>query len=241
MSHVICVDGLAGNPNVTFNGLKTALEKEGHKVHLMPVNDIVTHQDRVSRVSRVYEQVRADFPNDRHFIIGQSAGGSAVRLAVAKLDKEYQPHGIILLSPAMPRGISFATKPLVRVMLRNVFSLIFRSQIALSDKDYSDLISPLPDDVLSSLSGTQVLISTSEARELAFFPAQYLPISCNCTIIYGDCDRWINPDAQEKSANIMRRKRDLTKFVILTCRIHGAGHFTLFHKETVDCICRSIY
>lgn len=241
MSHVICVDGLAGNPNFTFASLKNALEKINHKVHLMQVAGILTHQDRIDFVLKEINRVREEFPKDRYFLVGQSAGGSAVRCAAATLVVTEKPHGIVLLSPAMPSGISFTTIPLARVMMKYWFSLFCRSHIILDNKDYINLLSPLRDNDRDKIIGIQIPISSREARKLAFNPDPYVPVGCNCTIVYGSKDRWISPRAYERLREVMCHHKGVKNHTILTHRIMGTGHHTLLQKEAILEVCRAIY
>lgn len=243
MSHVICVDGLGGVPEVTFSKLRLALEKAKHTVHYVMTGDVISHEDRIDRVHRTILAVRREYPHDKFFLIGQSAGGSAVRCAIALLSDENLPHGIILLSSAMPSGIWYATTTLMRIMLRYGVRLFGNQPILLTDKELVDLLAPLPEGCEKKIPGSQVEIATAEARKLAFFPDPLQEIPRNCAIIYGDKDRWVRPRAQEILARRIREQcRDArNKVVVTTTRISGAGHLTLLHGEAISEICRLIY
>lgn len=243
MSHVICVDGLGGNPEITFSDLKVELERLKHTVHLAPITEITDHNGRIDYVIGSIAMVRGQYPGQRYFLIGQSAGGSAVRCAVAQLSEAELPDGIVLLSSAMPRWIWPATSTLLCKIAKYGRKLIQSEPIRLRDADYLDLIGPIRDDVKKAILDGQVPTPPREARELAFYPAPYRPVGCNVTIIYGSHDRWVRPRAQEVFAKRVRalaskaRKRTV---VSIHC-IKGAGHLTLLHREAIQLVSRSVY
>jgi pimeloyl-ACP methyl ester carboxylesterase len=157
------------------------------------------------------------------------------------LDEKYLPHGIVLLSSAMPRGIRYGTKTLRRIMIRYWLRLFTDEYISLTDDELLDLVRPVPDSSIPIITRSQPQTATAEARKLAFYPDKLKPVRCHCSIIYGDKDQWINPNSQETLARNIRTVNRTAgiKAVVTTNRIPGAGHLSLFHGTTaIDYICR---
>lgn len=221
----ICMDGLGGVPSITFAELKRVLEKGGHKVLIVDVDGIETHEDRIERVTRCYREERSRSKNPI-ILIGQSAGGSAVRIATERLElsKEMPPDGIILMSSAMPRFIWFTTKVLAKLMAKHIWKLLFARRIILPKADISKLLEPISrntDDL-----EVQV-IPGKEARHLAFWPRSFRGCSCPVLLVYGDDDNWIAPSAQKKLGKMFKKKNQNVELV----EVPASGHVTLFSKD----------
>jgi alpha-beta hydrolase superfamily lysophospholipase len=221
------MDGLGGTPYVTFSCLKERVEKEGHKVVYLPVNGIKTHSDRVKRI---IDGVEAFYkPEGKLFLVGQSAGGSAVRIACEDLNTAKKVSGIILLSPAMPRGIWYMTWTLFWTMLnwRYIWKLLLGiGEIVLRRLDYVQLISPIKCDLLDHASSRISPISSQEIRELAFNPPSLQPIHVHTLIIYGKRDKVIRPASFHQLARKIGR---VSRSCEVVC-FGEAGHTTLLSK-----------
>lgn len=147
MAILICMDGLAGCPGMTFGGLEKILTKNGHSVILVDVEGIQTHDDRIKKVLSCYEHVRTNFPGEKIFLLGQSAGGSAVRIAAESLEGLNQPDGVILMSPAMPRFIWYGTPVLMKIMMKRLWQIICGKTLNSTDAEARKLLSPMSKDV----------------------------------------------------------------------------------------------
>ena len=224
MAIIICMDGLAGDPETTFGDLKRELEGVGHKVILIDVEGIENHSDRINRVSNCYKEARRNSPEAKIFLAGQSAGGSAVRIATERMN-ENGPNGIILLSPAMPRFIWFGTWTLLHIMVKRFRDLLSK-EIRLTDRELTRLLHPLPEKYLQKSLGNQHPISAEEARELAFFPPPFIGVNCPVLLIYGKQDRWIASKAQRKLAEMLKKKASVTEIPF-----EGLGHSTLISSR----------
>jgi alpha-beta hydrolase superfamily lysophospholipase len=226
------MDGLGGTPHVTFSYLSDRAEKEGHTVVYLPVNGITTHSDRVKRV---VDGVEAFYkPEGKLFLVGQSAGGSAVRIACEDLGIAKKVSGIILLSPAMPRGIPYMTWTLFFTMIKWRYAwklLCGVGDIVMQQDDYMKLISPVRDELLNHVSSRISQISSKEIQELAFHPQEIQPIHVPTRIIYGKKDRVINPASFRKLAKQIGRasRTHCTIFCF-----GEAGHLTLTSKGRRD-------
>lgn len=229
MVTVICVDGLAGNPRTTFSSLRQELEEHEVRVEMLPSLPVTCHSDRTSDVLRMVKRSQKWGPVH---LVGQSAGGSAVFNAAPRI---HNPNfkSIILLSPAMPRGINYMTKTLLWIMLRNLHNLFGKKPFSLGGLDLLSLLSPVPQELCNEITRDSVPISPKEARELAFLPPKLGRISVPCLHIYGAKDRWISPWAQVNLRNRLVQKSP--KYVGM--EIPDAGHATLYHPATSAFIC----
>lgn len=232
MATFLCMDGLGGTACVTFSYFKKQAELVGHKVVYLATSEIKTHQDRVARVINGMN----DFykPGEKLFLVGQSAGGSAVRIACEDPTLAEKVSGIILLSPAMPRGIWYMTWALFRTMIswRYLWKLLCGvGEIVVRRFDYIQLIFPIKSNLIGHALSRIAPIPSQEARELAFYPPKLKPIDTHVLIIYGKQDRWIN----STSFHILARKIGrITKSCKSIC-FGEAGHLTLMSRgrETV--------
>jgi len=225
---IICSDGLGGNPEVNFCNLKSELENAGHKIVLVNTADVYDHEDRVNRVLKAYTDACSTNHSLKIFLLGYSAGGSAVRIVAEKYnDSDGGPDGVIMLSPAMPRFVWFCTGTLVRIMFWRTFSLLFAKTLNMTENETSQLLGPLSKNMLDQLISASIPISTKEARKLAFFPNKFLGFKCPVLHIYGDADRWISPRAQRKLADMLRQKNPL----VTSIQIPDSGHVILFSEH----------
>lgn len=219
MATIICVDGLAGDPVTTFGVLKKRLQADGHNVVILETSAVYQHEDRVHLALDAYESHRGD----EVFLVGQSAGGSAVRIAAERLEKE-EKHlaGVILLSPAMPRGIFFMTVPLLWVVLARFKALVVGEMVQPTEKEFYSLVAPLPEDVREDVIASRQPVSGVEARTLAVWPPKFVGYKFPTLHIWGDQDMWVSSSAQHKLS-----KKLLKAGYASANPIPGVGHLTL--------------
>lgn len=232
MVTVICIDGLAGHPETTFNSLKRYLMVYGYNVLVPNIDEtnVITHSDRVSLVLNEYKK-HNKIESDFIFLVGQSAGGSAVRIAAEKIEKEgLKVTGVILLSPAMPRGIFFMTKCLFKVMKKRLLDLFLGRVIKTTESEYSSLVEPVQRDIKDSIKNRRP-IQGIEGRELAFFPPKFIGYSFPTLHIFGSSDNWISPKAQKNFQTLLSKKGK-----VFSKEIDGVGHLVLSSnkKEEVE-------
>ncbi|MEX1120340.1 MAG: alpha/beta hydrolase family protein, partial [Candidatus Paceibacterota bacterium] len=217
MVTIICVDGLAGHPEYTFSALQSALEANGHIVNTIDTSAVASHADRVKLALCAYDTAMKPV-----VFVGQSAGGSAVRIAAERLEKEGKPlAGVVLLSPAMPRGILFMTRALWSVMKGRVREVFLGKPIRPTEKEYTTLIEPLPFiEGFAAIRSRQV-VSGIECRDL-LFPPKFVGYSYPTLHIWGVEDRWIAPSAQRKLNTMLKKSSEVT-----THELPHMGHLTL--------------
>jgi alpha-beta hydrolase superfamily lysophospholipase len=220
---LICVDGLGGHPETTFGCLKKTLEQMGHKVVLIDTPGVRTHEDRVQLILDEYTlQHGGDI-----FLVGQSAGGSAVRIAAERLEKLGKClTGIIQLSPAMPFGIVFMTWPLARVMKGRLWELFLGRSISTTMREYKTLVSPLSQEVEYEIVTSRQPVPGLEGRTLAFNPPRFVGYSFPTLHIFGSEDRWIAPRAQHILSKRLRKRSKTISY-----EVAGAGHLTLMSEK----------
>lgn len=240
---------------------------EFHVVHVT-TKDIKTHAQRVGRIKNAFNSALAT-RSDKVFIIGQSAGGSAARIAAEDIfENDMQNRsklgGIVMLSPAMPSGIWFQTWTLFKTMLRylpQMFGIGLHKRPHQSSRrknenldafwlardDHSALISPYKTVGLQDYTGYALEdaegIPAHEAWQLAFSPPGLRQIGCPVLHIWGDQDRWIDPGAQVKL------NKKLSALVpqgqLQTLVVSGAGHIVFYAgcdeaRHVSDTICNWI-
>jgi alpha-beta hydrolase superfamily lysophospholipase len=238
LKHIICMDGLAGHPETTFESL-LRLEGSDYHIVLAPTDGINSHFDRVRNIVATNSCIQRAHPQDPIFLLGQSAGASATHLAARQIAMEgnINVRGVVLLSPAVPSVWRFYTRPLAAVMLKYLLKLCSPKTIMLEEADYLKLISPLPDSIAKKLAANRQPIVTREARRLALCPPAFKTNCWKTFLGYGSADRWINPKAQEHFANRIRMKN----FMGVTIKAaEGAGHLTLSSEKgsaMVEAIC----
>jgi pimeloyl-ACP methyl ester carboxylesterase len=219
------MDGLAGNPAITFAELSQVLARAGHSVELVSIRDIDIHEDRIWAVKCSYQKARRSRPSESIVLLGYSAGGSAARILTERLSDTSitPPDGLIMLSPAMPRWIWYSTTTLAWMMLRRIMDILFARRIRLSDAELLKLLGPVPRDMLPKILGKQIPIAGGEARKL-IFPDPLGVVNCPVLHIWGDQDRWIRPKAQHSLCRKMReRGTAVTSHVLNNCG-HGILH-----------------
>jgi len=195
------MDGLGGCPQVTFGELKTALERNNHRVVLVNVLGIQTHEGRIERVLACYEHERSERPNEPIYFAGQSAGGDAIRIAAERLASENRDAcvaGVILLSPAMPRWVLFLTHVLFVTMAKRLVDLMLGRVVETTELEYEALVAPLPSHMREHIVAHRMPISGKEGRTLAFYPSKFKGYPFPTLHVYGDRDQWIAPHAQAK-------------------------------------------
>ena len=223
MALYIYMGGLADNPEATTQLLKEKLEITGHTFVSVKVDGIITHDNRIARVINMFNHQYLKQGHKQIILVGQSAGGSAVREAAKRLEGHCALKGVVMLSPAMPRGIFFLTWTLFKRMARRIDDLLLGCSMDLTVEEHTALISPMESKALKAAVEARVQVPGNEARELAFLPPTFKPYSAPTLIIYGTEDQWINPKAQEKLINLMRKSGMYVERFI----VYGAGHITL--------------
>lgn len=238
MATVICVDGLAGHPQTTFGSLKKRLEEDGHHVFLADTSSVVTHEGRVEIALNAYEGY-SDYSPGKIFLVGQSAGGSAVRVAAEEIDamEARSPllGGIVMLSPAVPRGILFMTKPLWQVIKKRWKELLFGLVVNPTEEEFESLVHPLPANARSSIIASRQPVSGVEARTLALWPPALQPYQYPTLHVYGDADTWIAPSAQGVFGKKLRKVLGI-EHLLETKVVPGAGHLTLASDQGSEVI-----
>ena len=222
MSTIICMDGLGGQPETTFAFLKEMLEKDGHVVILVSISgsENWSHRDRIERVKKEI----SDCTDKNIFLVGQSAGGSAVQIAADETEKEIK--GVIAMSPALPRGYFYLTLPLFLIMTRwkNFWRILLGRALAPTKREFEAFVSPLVSSRREKILESRQLIPGKEARELAFYPPKKVRPSSQTLIVFGEKDQWISPRALRKFA-----KQQKQKFpeLISILEVKESGHLTL--------------
>ena len=223
MSTVICVDGLGGHPEVTFGYLKKVLNKGGHTVVLPSTFHVHSHEDRVHLALRAFDMC----DDTSIFLLGQSAGGSAVRIAAERLSKVGRHlSGVIQLSPAMPFGILFMTPTLLRAIGKRWHELLRGEKIIPTREEYAALVSPLQREIQDRIVSWRQPISGKEARTLALAPPRFDGYTFPTLHIFGDQDKWIAPSAQFKLSKKLGKRSKVSVH-----EIKGAGHLTLASEK----------
>lgn len=206
---VICCDGLTG-AGPQFEPFKRYIEddlRSNIQVLIANTREIATHQDRIDRV--LYEIARLDSGED-FILVGFSAGGSAVRVCAEKILKlrkdSARLKGLVLISPAMPRGILCFTPTLIKYMIKHSLPLLFsKGELRLTKQEILDLMSPASMYEYSVVKDS-IPISLPEANELAFRPPRLGNLE-NLPILYlhGRNDRWVSPRAHAKFVAKLRK------------------------------------
>ena len=205
---VICCDGLTG-AGPRFEPFKRYIEgdlRSNIEVLIANTRDIATHQDRIDRV--LYEIAKLDLDED-FILVGFSAGGSAVRVCAEQIltlrISSARLKGLVLISPAMPRGILCFTPTLIKYMIKHLLPLISsKGELRLTKQEILDLMSPAS-MYENSVVKDSIPISLPEANELAFRPPRLGSLK-NLPILYlhGRNDRWVSPRAHAKFVAALR-------------------------------------
>ena len=234
------MDGLGGLPAQTFKLLKTILEAKDQAVRneviLAQIEGIRTHEDRIQQVLELFRAVqdRAKREGIKIFLVGQSAGGSAVRIAASRLKGQKELAGVILLSQAMPRGIVFMTMPLAKAMWAKVRSVLFGEVIHTTEEQYGSLIEPIPVTEWADAVLNRQPLSGPESRDLAlwFNTPALQSYECPTLDIWGELDQWISATAHRKLYGLLRKLcRDVSYM-----EVPGSGHLTLASSQKYEVI-----
>jgi pimeloyl-ACP methyl ester carboxylesterase len=229
MATIICVDGLGGHSATTFREVNAVFGKY-NRVMLVDTSEVITHDDRINLVIDTARQARVEMKDEKIFLLGQSAGGSAVRIVAERLESEgFSLAGVILISSAMPRGILFMTSTLWNVMKKNIFSLLLGWNIDISNKEYEALTSPFSAEMRAEILFNRETIPGKESRELAFFPPKLKGYHAPTLLIWGAQDKWIAPKAQGK---LCRQLQKTSK--VQTFEVKRAGHLPLASCERLQ-------
>lgn len=223
MATVVCMDGLGGLPEMTFGGLRHSLSSYGHKIVLCRTEGIERHEQRVIRV---LEAITSTLNRGDTFLLGQSAGGGAVRRAAEILCRKKDDFGIkglILLSQSMPRYRLYMTPYLLRNMLQRMYHLVCAKDISPTEKEYARVVEPLSEELRPLMIKYRQMIPGKEARELAFNAPKLGIYHVPLLVIYGEKDRWISPRAH---ANLGQKLVERAPSVRLV-EVPGSGHLTL--------------
>lgn len=223
------MDGLAGHPLTTFGALKNKLETKDHSVIILDFEGIRTHEDRIKRVLDSYQHVAAVKQDERIFLVGQSAGGSAVRIAGERIGEGGNLAGVIMLSPAMPRSIWFLTLTLFMTMAKRVTELLFGKNATshLTEQEHLALVSPIDKELGMQAVSNRPDIPLKEARKLAFYPDQLGQCPFPILHVYGEKDQWIAARAQRKLCAILARNGSQ----IESYGMPRSGHVTLLSQD----------
>jgi len=223
---VICVDGLGGHPDTTFGLLQKELEQDGHTVLILDTSRVQTHEDRI----RLVLCACSKHPTEDVVLVGQSAGGSAVRVAAERLERQGKRlAGVILLSPAMPFGIPFMTMPLLRVMAGRLAELFLGKDIFPTKEEFGTLTAPLAPEVSGEAVAMRQSIPGREARTLAFAPPKFVGYTTPTHYIFGKSDAWVAPRAHIAFATKIGKHSKTTVSVL-----GSAGHLTLASENRHD-------
>ncbi len=155
-------------------------------------------------------------------IIGQSAGALAALMVAS--DNPKMVKGVIAVSPAMPKGISPLSVPLLSVMWKYYYHMRMSHLIEVTAKDYTKLALnnvSNPDTLLANrqkISGREAYELTADSRPALAgirFPVVH---------IYGTEDRWVNPRVQTELFRLLGGCKSLIT-------VSGAGHMPAHHPE----------
>lgn len=238
MALIICVDGLGGHPETTFADLARFLEVNRHHVTFADIEGIRTHEDRIQSVIQAFRngQSMLDEMNEddrRIILIGHSAGGSAVRVAAARLRDEASLSGVVLLSQAMPRFTWYMTEALAKAMFWRSIDLLFARDIDMTSEEYTSLIQPAVSAKLRKSVDARQTIPGPEARTLAFWAPRLERYDKPTLVIYGERDQWISTNAHRKLCFKIARK---CTSHLESNEIPGAGHIILASDSSVQVI-----
>jgi alpha-beta hydrolase superfamily lysophospholipase len=191
------------------------------------VNERFSFSDRVKIITDAVEKRLKDYPHEEIVLIGQSAGGLAVLKAAEILGEKVSK--VITSSPAMPKGISPISIPLLKKLWKYIPEIFRGKVIGILEKDYKYIISPNKGDVLNplildELEYVKAPISGKEAAELGNIPTNwqdfikslenngtglqpeidFVKIKAKAVMISGGQDRWVNPSGHNKLAEKMQ-------------------------------------
>ncbi len=221
---VVLVDGIGGNPLITFGGLRDKLVAAGYLVYTPNTSLVRTHEDRIRLALKAYKD-EADKGRDVVFV-GQSAGGSAVRIAAERINKSGGKKlvGVVLLSPAMPRWIIFLTVTSFLIMLKRLPQILLggTGTFKSTASELLALVKPMSKECVPDIINHRSEIPCAECRELAFYPPSFIGYTFPTLHVWGTHDRWISPEAQRKLHKMLSVHSPTSAHIV-----NGAGHVTL--------------
>jgi pimeloyl-ACP methyl ester carboxylesterase len=138
----------------------------------------------------------------RPIVIGHSMGG----LLAQKLGEEGLARGLVLLSPAPPRGISVMSWPLMRRQLRYLPALLRSKPVVSRFADARELVlNRVPDNEQQSLFSRFVPDSGRAGRQLSFGPLavderRIREHDCPVLVVTSDDDRFVPSRIAERIA-----------------------------------------
>lgn len=233
MATVICLAGFGDDPQMVFSELRDVLRGEGHNVIVLDPSCVLTHEERVTLVLDAYEVVSG---SEEVCFIGQSAGGSAVRIAAERLSELGKPlGGVILLSPAMPRWISYVTWTSCKIIFWRLMDLLCGRRIVIREDEYVKLVSPVAFN-RKQVVAARTPMSGVEGRTLAFLPPSFKGYSYPTLLMFGSEDKWINPKAQ----NVLAQRYRKIGSEITVRSVPECGHHVLYspaREEIMSAIC----
>jgi pimeloyl-ACP methyl ester carboxylesterase len=236
MATVICMDGLGGHPEVTFGELKIELERGGHKVVYAEVEGINSHDERIQRIVDAFYKERFT-AQDKIFLVGQSAGGGALRSAAKVLSRRNEEvSGVILLSPSMPRFEWFMTKPLAKCILRHLWRLFLAQDINSTQEQYESIIDPVAAELKTKVIENRLALPGRESRTLAFWPPPLTCYSYRTLYVYAEHDNWIATSAHKRLClKLSKLVPSFTEYEVL-----GSGHITLLSEKRSEVISKIV-
>ena len=243
MAVIICIGGLGDCPSETFTGLKKSLENKGHTV-LIPETDMVrTHKDRIALTMGEYQRIvrrlkRKELKEVPIFLLGQSAGGSAVRVVAEELSMKGDARlaGVILLSPAMPRSWKFhwlrsGTDATRRFLSRHWREILFGKMINQTVMEFEARVAPLAEEIRDRVLVSRQPVPGAEMRTLALWPPAIGVYLYPTLHLYGSNDSCIEPKAQAAFG------RDLESMILVNGHVFvGAGHSLLGSRQRDEVI-----
>lgn len=234
MAIIICVGGLGDCPKETFAGLKKTLENQGHTAVIPDTERVQTHQDRITLVRDEYQRLirrlkREELKKVPIFLLGQSAGGSAVRVIGEELHQKGDTRlkGVILLSPAMPRSWKFrwlrsSTKATRDFFKHHFGEIMLGKMIDQTAMEFESRIAPLAEELRDDILASRQPVPGAEMRILALWPPRMRVSLYPVLHLYGTQDSCIDPPAQEAFA------KDLCAMTLTETHVFvGAGHSLL--------------
>lgn len=224
---VIYVGGLGDCPSVAACSLQERLEKQGYSVIVPETAWIHDHDDRIyMTLHEYYRAVKGEGPV---FLIGQSAGGSAVRVTAEVLHHEgsHRLAGVILLSPAMPRSVDLlwlrsSTPATQKLMKRHWREILSGEMIDQTAVEFESRVAPLAPEVRDEVLASRQPVPGAEARTLALWPPKMGIYVYPTLHVWGSIDACIDPKAQATLSRKLQAMTNTEPHMIV-----GAGHSTL--------------
>lgn len=234
-TRIIAVGGLGDSELSLKPWMDYARRNITQNVTFLPVepHNGLRFKDRVAVVKKAVK--KSTSAGEEVLLIGNSAGALACLVVASKLKRNKRLTGVIAVSPATPFGISPLGWPLVRVVWRYSFQMLFGRLINMRDKDYERIaLNGVPPDVRAELQRAKLQISGKEANKLAgkLWPRPRLgKLRTNVIIVSGGADRWVSPKAHLELHD--KLKRLTNSEVTGMSKWRGLGHL-LVHSDKGD-------